>query len=141
MKRKTSIILFGISFLVALLGEAYLLNVVKPHVFSIIGIGIVVILTGYLFFEAIWDHMSNSNKNKNYLWGEAGKLDSEKWESRYIELLNIQKATYTALKKTDARLQQQADELSDKLEQLTQLQNKVIEGQRKALINPKNYRQ
>ena len=34
------------------LGEAYLLNEPQPHLLSIIGIGIVVILTGYLFLDA-----------------------------------------------------------------------------------------
>ena len=47
MKRKVCIILFGTSFLVAILGEAYLLNAAR-HIFSIIGIGIVVILTGFI---------------------------------------------------------------------------------------------
>lgn len=139
MKRKTSIILFGISFLVAILGEAYLLNVVKPHVFSIIGIGIVVILTGYLFFESIWEHVSSNNKNKDYLWEETGRQDFEKWESRYTDLLNMGKATYTATKKTDARLQHQIDELSERLTQITQLQNKLMEGQMKALNIAVNY--
>ncbi|TAH68324.1 MAG: hypothetical protein EWM47_08185 [Anaerolineaceae bacterium] len=139
MKRKAGIILFGISFLVAILGEAYLLNVSQPHVFSIIGIGIVVILTGYLFFDSIWEHISASNKKKELLWDEAERLDSEKWDSRYTELLNIQKATYTALKKGNLKLEEDIKELSDRLSQIIQLQNKAIEGQKKALSISVNY--
>lgn len=139
MKRKVSIILFGASFLIAILGEAYLLNVSQPHVFSIVGIGIVVILTGYLFFESIWEHISSINKKKELLWEEIIRQDAEKWDSRYTELLNIQKATYTALKKSDTKLEDQIEELSDKLRQITQLQNKAMEGQMKALNIAVNY--
>ena len=46
MKEKTLILLFGLCFLISLLGEIYLLNASNPHAFSIIGIGIVVVLTG-----------------------------------------------------------------------------------------------
>ena len=65
MKRKVCIILFGTSFLVAILGEAYLLNAAQPHIFSIIGIGIVVILTGFLFFDSVWEYISSEISKKN----------------------------------------------------------------------------
>lgn len=139
MKRKASMILFGLSFLVAILGEAYLLNMPTPHLFSIIGIGIVVILTGYLFLESICEYITSINKEKELLWEETLRLDSEKWDSRYTELLNIQKATYTALKKSDARTQEQLKLLSDELNQIIQLQKKAIDGQMKALNISVNY--
>ena len=104
MKRKTSIILFGTSFLIAILGEAYLLNVAKPHVFSIIGIGIVVILTGYLFFDSIWEHILGNNKKKELIREEIIRQEAEKWDIRYTELLNIQKSTYAATKKSQVKL-------------------------------------
>lgn len=139
MKRKASIILFGISFLIAILGEIYLLNASQPHVFSIIGIGTVVILTGYLFFDSIWEYVSSLNKKKEFLWEEMIRQDAEKWDSRYTELLNIQKATYTALKKSDSKLQEQINELSDRLRQIIEIQNKLVEGQTKALNISVNY--
>lgn len=139
MKSKASIILFGISFLVAILGEAYLLNVSQPHVFSIVGIGIVVILTGYLFFDSIWEHISSLSKKKELLSQEMGYQEAEKWNNRYTELLNIHKATYAALKKSDIRVQEDIKVLSDKLSQVVQLQSKVMEGQTKALNITVNY--
>lgn len=122
MKGKISILLFGGSFIIAILGEAYLLNVPQPHLFSIIGIGIVVVLTGYLFFDSIWEHISDNKKKREMLWMELIKQETEKWDNRYTELLNIQKATYVALKKSYAGLEEQIKELSDKLIQSTPLQ-------------------
>ena len=139
MKRKISIILFGEGFLIAILGEAYLLNAPQLHIFSIVGIGIVVILTGYLFFDSIWEYISSTNKKRDLLWEELLRQDAQKWDSRYTELLNLQKATYTALKKSDTKLEKQIEELSDKLTQITQLQNKAMEGQMKALNISVNY--
>lgn len=124
MKRKVSIILFGVSFLVAILGEAYLLNESSPHLFSIIGIGVVIILTGYLFFDSIVEYFTDNGKKKELLWEERIRSESEKWDARYTELLNIQKATYSALKKCDIKLQEQLKNLSDGLAQGTEPQNK-----------------
>lgn len=132
MKSKLSIILFGISFLIAILGEAFLLNVPNPDIFSIIGIGIVVILTGYLWFDSIWEHISSRNKKIMKLWEEARRQEAEKWESQYTELLKIQKATYSALKKSIIKME-------DDLNQIIQLQNKMIEGQIKGLNISVNY--
>lgn len=140
MKSKASIILFAISFLVAILGEAYLLNVSQPHTFSIVGIGLVVILTGYLLFDSIWEYISsNNNKNKN-LWGEVHRRDKEQWDIKYTELLNIQKATYAALKKSEVKLRADIKELSDKLDLIIHLQNIAMDGQRKAPNLPVNQR-
>lgn len=113
----------------AILGEAFLLNVPQPHLFSIIGIGIVVILTGYLFFDSIWEYIAGNKKKRDLLWSELIKQETEKWDSRYTELLNIQKATYAALKKSNARLGEQIEDLTARLTQITQVQNeeKIIE--------------
>ena len=131
-RRKTSIILFEISFIVAILGEIYLLSASRPHVFSIIGIGIVVILTGFLFFDSIWEYISTESKKKELLRVEEARQEAEKWDVRYTEQINIQKATYTAIKKSDIKRQEEMKELSDSLVQIIQLQNKIMEGQKKA---------
>lgn len=138
-RRKTSIILFEISFLVAILGEIYLLSASRPHVFSIIGIGIVVILTGFLFFDSIWEYISTESKKKELLRVEEARQEAEKWDVRYTEQINIQKATYTAIKKSDIKRQEEMKELSDSLVQIIQLQNKIMEGQKKALNISINY--
>jgi predicted PurR-regulated permease PerM len=118
MKEKTLILLFGICFLISLLGEIYLLNASNPHAFSIIGIGIVVVLTGYLWIDSIWEYVSNIiNKNK-LMYEDLIKQENEKWEARYTELLKIQKATYVAVKKSDLKLQEEIKNLSDRIASL-----------------------
>lgn len=139
MKRKASVLLFGASFLIAILGEAYLLNEPQPHLLSIIGIGIVVILTGYLFLDAALEYIASSNKKNDLLSDEGQRLEAEKWDSRFTELLNIQKATYAALKKSDNKVQEDIKALYDMLKQIIQLQNMTIDGQKKALNISVNY--
>ncbi|NLK04350.1 MAG: multidrug resistance efflux transporter family protein [Clostridiales bacterium] len=118
MKEKTIILLFGLCFLISLLGEIYLLNASNPHAFSIIGIGIVVVLTGYLWIDSIWEYVSNIiNKNK-LMYEDLIKQENEKWEARYTELLKIQKATYVAVKKSDLKLQEEIKNLSDRIASL-----------------------
>lgn len=119
-KNKLSIMLYGLSFLIALLGEIYLMNVPKQDLFSIIGIGIVVILTGYLLFDTVWEHITHRNQNTMQLWIEQRIQESEKQDLIHKEMLNIQKATYVALKKgiknTDEELEhiiKLMDELKD----------------------------
>ena len=118
MKEKTIILLFGLCFLISLLGEIYLLNASNPHAFSIIGIGIVVVLTGYLWIDSIWEYVSNIiNKNK-LMYEDLIKQENEKWEARYTELLKIQKATYVAVKKSVLKLQEEIKNLSDRIASL-----------------------
>lgn len=127
MKEKTLILLFGICFLISLLGEIYLLNASNPHVFSIIGIGIVVVLTGYLWIDTIWEYVSSIiNKNK-LMYEDLIKQENEKWEARYTELLKIQKATYVAVKKSDLKLQEEIKNLSDRIASLEDdMKNEVV---------------
>lgn len=133
MKNKNSSMIFGIGFLIVILGEAYLLNMTQPHLLSIIGIGVLVVVTGYLFFDAIWEYFTSESRMKELLRQEEVRQESEKMDSRYTELINIQKATYTALKKSDIKRQEEMNELSASLAENIQLQKKIIEGQKKAL--------
>ena len=139
MKGKLCIIIFGLAFLAAIIGEIYFLNEPQPHLFSIGGIGIVVILTGYLFISSVCELIVSNIKKKELIWEEFVKKKKKKWDSRYTELLNIQKATYTALKKNDTWQQEQIEDLSEKLAQIIELQNKLKEGQIKALNVAVNY--
>lgn len=143
MKQKATIFLFGLCFLIAILGEAYLLNMANPHLFSIIGIGIVVLLTGYLWIDSIWEYISRSITKNKLLYEEGQKQETEKWDARYTELLNIQKATYAALKKSDIRVQRGLKRLSYRIEaleknvgatdQINDQLSKVMKGQKNAL--------
>lgn len=139
MKNKNSIMIFGIGFLIVILGEAYLLNMTQTHLLSIIGIGVLVVVTGYLFFDAIWEYFTSESRMKELLRQEEVRQESEKMDSRYTELINIQKATYTALKKSDIKRQEEMNELSASLAEIIQLQKKIIEGQKKALSISINY--
>ncbi len=133
MKRKISIVLFGISFLIAILGEVYLLNALEPQLFSILLIGAVIIVTGYLFFGSVGEYISDSIKRKELLWEEIQRQEAEKWDARYTELLNLQKATYAALKKSDVKMEGELKELSEEVEKLVRQQNRIMEGQKRAL--------
>ncbi len=121
MKKDKSVILFGLSFIIALLGEVYLLNMNHIDNFSVVGIGIVVILTAYLWMDSIMDLISSKNQVN----------DNEK-DSSYTELLNIQKATYAALKKSNQKMEEEID-------QIKEAQQKALDGQIKALNISVNY--
>ena len=121
MKKDKSVILFGLSFIIALLGEVYLLNMNHIDNFSVVGIGIVVILTAYLWMDSIMDLISSKNQVN----------DNEK-DSSYTELLNIQKATYAALKKNNQKMEEEID-------QIKEAQQKTLDGQIKALNISVNY--
>lgn len=121
MKSKKSVILFGLSFIIALLGEAYLLNMDRIDIFSVLGIGIVVVLTGYLWLDSILELLSTNNQETKHLLEENQK-----------ELLNLMKATYTALKKSDIKVQEEIDHIKE-------TQQKAMDGQTKALNISVNY--
>lgn len=134
-KNKLSIILFGLSFLIAVLGEAYLLNSPAQDLFSIIGIGIVVILTGYLWFDSVWDYISKRNQKILQLWelwDEVRRQDAEKRDLEYTELLNIQKATYSALKKN---IKKTEEDLNNIIILLEKINEKLQAYQDKAELN------
>jgi hypothetical protein len=76
------------------------------------------------------------------MWDEKQSLKQEQnqeTDSRYTELLNILKATYAAVKKNDTKLQEELIDISNKLAQIIEMQNKVIKGQTKALNIAINY--
>lgn len=131
MKEKRSVILYGLSFIIAILGEAYLLNVGDPHIFSIVGIGIVVILTGYLWLESIWEYRASNNNKFRYLWEISKEEEAKKEDARYREIINLQKATYTAIKKSQLKMQEEMTELSKKMDQLILLQKEILNSNEK----------
>jgi hypothetical protein len=70
--------------------------------------------------------------------------ENEKWGDRYTELVNLQKASYTATKKNMAILSEQFEEILSRLEtmendnakawqKIMELQKKSLEGQKNAL--------
>lgn len=133
MKRKIIASLFGTSFAASFFGEIYLLNAEKPHWFSVIGIGIVVILTGYLFFDTIGEYILKELNSREMLREKEAQMYAEKLDEMCSELNNIQKATYAAIKKSDSRLQEEMNRLSEKLSQVIETQNKILAWQAKTL--------
>jgi len=126
MKSKLSIMLFGLSFLIALLGEAYLLTSPRRDLFSITGIGIVVILTGYLWFDTLWEYISGKYHENALLWEKSRKLEAEKWNTIHTEILNIQKATYSALKKSVIKTEADLNRIINLLEKIDEGQSKTL---------------
>lgn len=144
MKKRLNTIFFGICFLLAFILEIYFIVVLKGDLFSTVGLGCVLLITGYLLMDSIREQWKeNKDKAKAYIDHIIGE-ESEKWGERYTELMNIQKASYTAVKKSTAIMQQQYEELLARLDTLGAGQEKTnqktmgllkksLEGQKNAL--------
>lgn len=144
MKKKLNIIFFGICFLAALIGEIFCIQVLKGDLFSTLGIGLVVLITGFLFMETIQSNVNAGRENTKFYINQIFQEEHEKWLERYMQLLDLQKATYSATKKNAARLDSEFDELRSRLEEIetnnskalqkiTELLKKSMEGQKNAL--------
>ncbi len=100
----------------------------QEDLFSIVGMGVVVLITGYLWMDGL----------------------RSLFTQKYTELLNLKKAVYTATKKDTAEVTRLISELMERLERLeqqtqdalltvTQLQTKALEGQKNSLNYNLNY--
>jgi hypothetical protein len=144
MKKRLNIIFFSLCFLGSVIAEAYFIQTGAGNLFSIVALGAVVLITGYLWMDSIRSKLSESSKEiKNYI-DQMYLEETGRWNERLTELQNLQKATYTATKKNTATLSEQLEELIDRmdsleanntkaLQRLTDLQLKALEGQKKAL--------
>lgn len=150
MKRKLNIVFFSICFLASLLAEAYCFQVLRGDLFSIVGIGFVVLITGYLLLDTIRSKMQRSVKDAKFYFDRMYREETEKWTGRYTEIANLQKATYTAAKKNTATISEQFDEALLRLDtiesnnakeflRINELQKKALEGQKNALNLEVNY--
>jgi hypothetical protein len=144
MKKRMNTLFFGICFIAALIAEAYCFQVLKGDLFSVVGIGIVVLITGYLVMDSIRTSLKVKSENIKFYIERYLSEEIEKRNERYSELANLQKATYTAIKKNTAILEQQAQLLLHSLEELeennikelqrmTWLHKKSLEGQKNSL--------
>lgn len=122
MLKKINSIFFGLFFLIALILEIYAIYKFDADLFTTIGIGLVVLITGYIFMDTVRSQIQESIINI--------KLDLEKSQKEELDiimkelkqLLNIQKASYTATKKNGSYLSS-----------IEKLQIKSMEGQKNAL--------
>lgn len=150
MKKRINIIFFSICFIAALIAEAYCILVLDGDLFSVVGIGAVVLITSYLLLDSIQSKLVQSRDNARRYLDLIYSEESQKWNERYTELLNMHKATYTATKKSSAMLSEQFQEVLVRMEtletnnaksiqKLIDLQRKALEGQKNALNLEINY--
>ena len=126
------------------IAESYFIQTGTDNLFSIIALGVVLLITGYLFLDSIRSKLSESGKEiKNYI-DQMYLEETGRWNERLTELQNLQKATYTATKKNTATISEQLEALNARvvslevnnaknLKRRMDLQLKALEGQKKAL--------
>lgn len=150
MKKILNSSFLGVCFLAAILAEAYIIRVDTGNLFSVVGIGIVALIMGYLLLDSIKSGLDQRINDAKLYFDQIYREETEKGNERFTEESNLQKATYTALKKNGVQLSQHTEEMMERLEALehnmtkalttlTELQKKAMEGQRNALNYEVNY--
>jgi hypothetical protein len=132
------------------MAEAYCFLILKGEVISTAGIGIVVLINGYLLMDSVRSTLkAYSEKFKFYMDHLTGE-GAQKWDETYTEITNLQKALYTVSKKNLTALTEQSEEMLHKMEalegknteqlhQIIALQEKTMEGMKNALRMSVNY--
>lgn len=144
MKKWMNTIFFGICFITAVLHLLYCILLLDGDMISSTALGIVVLITGYLFMDSIRSAFKKSNENARFYVDHIMGEEMEKRNERYTQLMNLQKAVYSATKKNTAYMAEQFEALSARLDALesnldnaerriTELQKKALEGQKNAL--------
>jgi hypothetical protein len=150
MSKKLNTVFFGLCLLTAFILEVYCIYILDGDLFTVIGIGVVVIIIGYLFFDSLrirWNESFHNMKN------DVEKMHQEELEAikKDLSLLcDLQKATYSATKKNEKFLQEEIKGILDHLsalqkehgktiEEIVKLQRKSMEGQKNALNLNLNY--
>ncbi len=150
MKVKLNPIFFGSFFLAAILAEGYCLLVLEADLFTVGGLGIVILISLYLLLDSIRGQWKQGKEKTLFYLEQLYRDETEKRDTRYTELLNLQKATYTSAKKNTARLEEKLEELmlrlqsmersnSEALNKIAELQKKLMDGQKNALNIEVNY--
>lgn len=142
MKKWMNTLFFGGCFIVAILLEAYGMIAWKGSLFSVIALGLVVLITGYLFMDSIKSRLMQGSENARFYVDRLLNEESEKWGERHTEMVNLQKASYTATKKNAAMQMEQFNEVLTRLENLednnARTLQKIIELQKTSLEGQKN---
>lgn len=144
MKKWMNTLFLGSLFIAAALIETYSIFAFDGNLFSTIGLGVVVMITGYLFMDTVRSELKQGKDEAKFYIDRVFGEETEKWSERYTELLNLQKASYSATKKNTSALAQQFEEVLSRLQDLeennakalhriTELQKKSLEGQKNAL--------
>ncbi len=144
MIKRMNALFFGSCLLAAILLEVYCIQVFDGELFSAIGIGVVVLITGYLFMDSIRSIYKESVEKSKQQLQELQREEIARRDSQYEELLNLQKASYTAVKKSEVLLIKQLEDAFKRIDNLEnssenyinkifELQKKTLEGQKNAL--------
>lgn len=122
MLKKINSIFFGLFFLIALILEIYSIYKFDGDLFTTIGIGLVVLITGYLFMDTVRSQVQESIMNIKLDLEKSQKEELDIIKKDLKQILDIQKASYTATKKNESYLSS-----------VEKLQIKSMEGQKNAL--------
>lgn len=150
MRKWLNTLFFGSCFITSLILEMYCILIFEGNPISASALGIVVLITGYLFMDSIRSWIIKSSNDMKFYYDHIMKEEMERWNERYSEINNLQKATYTATKKTAALLADHMEEVLNRLDALEDkndkalqrilgLQKKSLEGQKTALNLEINY--
>ncbi len=150
MKKRLNTVFFSICFLAALIAEAYCIIALKGEPISAAGMGIVALIMGYLLLDTIRGQWKQGGEKVKFYLEQIYREEAEKWNDRYTEMLNLQKASYAATKKRELRTDEKYEELllrlstleknhTASLQKIAELQKKLMDGQKNALNIEVNY--
>lgn len=150
MKKRLNSVFFGVCFLAALLAETYSFIVLEGELLNSIGFGLVVLITGYLLFSELRNSFYDKKSKLSYYVDHIIFEELETLKSRLNDSSNVQKATYSATKKSTEIMKEQLEEIRNRLDALesnnssalyliAELQRRSLEGQKKALNIELNY--
>jgi len=154
MNKWVNTVFFGSCFMIAILLEAYGMIIWEGQIFSTVALGIVVLITGFLFMDSVRSRLLQSGESMKghmeFYFDQLGREVSEKWTEKHTEIVNLQKASYTATKKNTILLNEQFEGVllrletlertnAEALQSMIELQKKALEGQKNALNFELNY--
>lgn len=150
MSKKLNSVFFGLCFIASLVLEIYCIHVLNGDLFTTIGIGIVVLITGYLLLDSIRSQWNESiHTMQNELETRYQEVN-DKLATSLSQMYDLQKGTYVATKKNTLAIQEEIIDILENLdfmvkeqqkvlEEMIQLQKKSMEGQKNALNLELNY--
>lgn len=137
MKTKLNVVFFSICLMASILTELYILIAHKGDMVSAIGIGVVILIMTYLTLDAIRDYVNVERQKIKDILNEMHLANKESENENYAYLINIQKASYSAMKKHSAIMEEELQKIRSLLEKLDEENSKPHESmlmlQRKTL--------
>jgi len=150
MSKRLNSVFFGLCFITSLVLEIYCIHVLNGDLFTTIGIGIVVLITGYLLLDSIRSQWKDSINTMKCELENTQLKENEKLLTNLNKLLDLQKASYAATKKNTIFLNEEIKDILENLKSLEKAhqkalndliiyQKKSMQGQKKALNLKLNY--